>query len=177
MRLRLPSLVSALCFLATSCQDDKKSAQKSTPPQKEKKIEEEEKKSLINVPAGAVMTDMVFPYYDENLKKISLMTIQELTVRDDSVENETLLAAKNVKLWLFDETGAIRSTTTISEADYFLEEEELRAEGEILMIGAENKFAVKSTGGIFSLATGQALLLGPATTRFELPKKEPTKPR
>ena len=179
MRLQLPFLLSALCFFPVSCQDDKKSAQKSKLRKEEKKEKsaEEKKKSLINVPAGAVMTDMVFPYYDEDLKKISLMTIRELTVSDDTVVDETLLSAKNVKLWLFDETGAIRSTTTISDADYSLEKEELRAKGGILMIGADNKFAAKSAGGIFSLATGQALLLGPATTRFEIPKKEPKKPQ
>ena len=176
MMLRFPLFMSVLFVLPIACQDDQKSSQKSKPREEEKKEEsaKEKKKSIISVPAGAVITDMVVPYYDED-KKISLMTIRALTVSDESVEDETLLSAKDVKLWLFDETGAIRSTTTISDADYYLEKEELRAKGEILMVGADNKFASKSNGGIFSLATGQALLLGPATTRFEIPKKEPKK--
>lgn len=174
MNLRLPLLLSTLCFIPISCQDEKKPVAKKPEPKKEKS-EEDQKKSLLKVPAGAVVTDMVYTHRDEDGKKVSLMTIEKLTVSDGATENETILAAQNVKVWLFDDTSAIRSTTTISSADYYPGKEELRAKGEILMIGAEDQFAAKSTGGIFSLGTGQALLLGPATTRIELPKKEPQK--
>ena len=40
------------------------------------------------------------------------------------------------------------------------------------MIGSDGKFAAKSKGGIFSLATGQAILLGPAIAQFKIPPKK-----
>jgi len=136
---------------------------------------EKKKESLLNVPTGAVIEDLILPYYDDDQKKISLLTIEEVTVADDRRTNKTILKGENLKVWLFDEEGAIRTTTIISSADYLVNKEQLVAKSEVLMIGSDGKFAAKSKGGIFSLTTGQAILLGPATAQFKIPQKKDIK--
>jgi hypothetical protein len=133
---------------------------------------EKKKESLLNVPAGAVIEDLILPYYDDDQKKVSLLTIEEVTVADDRRTDKAILKGENLKVWLFDEEGAIRTTTIISSADYLVNKEQLVAKSEVLMVGSDGKFAAKSKGGIFSLTTGQAILLGPATAQFKIPQKK-----
>lgn len=173
MKFPLSVLFGSLCLLLLSCQEEKKSARKSPPEKIEKKEESKSgKKSLLNVPAGAVITDLTLPYYNKKGRKVSLLTIEELTVNDaEGLAEAPFLTGETLKLWLFDRDQKIRSTTLIPEATYEPETEMLETEGQILMVGVQNQFAAKSQGGFFSLATGQAFLLGPATTRFTNPEK------
>jgi hypothetical protein len=169
MKLFLLLLILSL----PSCQEEKKQARPNM--QKEantRNTNEEEKQSLLNVPAGAVIENLVLPYYNDDRKKVSLLTIKEVTVANDARIDKTILKGENLKVWLFDEDGAIRSTTVISSADYLVNKEQLVAKSEVLMVGSDGKFAAKSKGGIFSLTTGQAILLGPATAQFKIPQKK-----
>lgn len=172
MKLFLLLLILAL----PSCQEEKKQAKPNM--QKEANTQdpnEKKKQSLLNVPAGAVIEDLTLPYYNDDQKKVSLLTIEEVTVADDIRTEKTILKGENLKVWLFDEEGAIRSTTVISSADYLINKEQLVAKSEVLMVGSNEKFAAKSKGGIFSLTTGQAILLGPATAQFKIPQKKDIK--
>jgi len=175
MRPSLSILLGACCLLPLSCRENSDS-KKTPPPKKAEKQEEEldpKKRSLINVPAGAVISDLTLPYFNEKKERVSLLTIKELTVNtDEGITGETLLNGHALKLWLFEKNGAIRTTTTIPKALYRVEKDLIEAQGEILMRAADDRFAAKSNGGIFTLETGQALLLGPATTRFNLPPKK-----
>jgi hypothetical protein len=169
-------LLLILIFILPSCQKEEKRVRSTM--QKEGNTEnpsEKKKESLLNVPTGAVIEDLILPYYDDDQKKISLLTIEEVTVADDRRTNKTILKGENLKVWLFDEEGAIRTTTIISSADYLVNKEQLVAKSEVLMIGSDGKFAAKSKGGIFSLTTGQAILLGPAAAQFKIPQKKDIK--
>lgn len=169
-------LLISLFFILPACQEEKKRARPKAKTEV-KDPTEKEKKSLLNVPAGAVIEDLVLPYLDDDENKISLLTIKELTVADDAQSDGVLLEGHDLKLWLFDDEGNISSTATIPNADYLVDKEQLIAKGEVLMIGADGKFAARSQGGVFSLATGQALLIGPATSKIKIPpKKEKTTP-
>ena len=166
-------LLLILIFILPSCQEEKRRVRPTI--QKEANTEdpnEKKKESLLNVPAGAVIEDLILPYYNDDQKKVSLLTIEEVTVADDIRTKKTILKGEHLKVWLFDEEGAIRSTTVISSADYLVNKEQLVAKSEVLMIGSNGKFAAKSKGGIFSLTTGQAILLGPATAQFKIPQKK-----
>ena len=167
--MRLSQLLCCAFFLAPSCQEEKKAA---TKPVETEKVEKPKQKSLLSVPAGAKISLLNLPYYDDNQKKISQLVIKELVVADNSETGGLILEGQDLTLWLFDDEGSIRSTTKISRADYFLEEEKLVARDEVVTIGANKQFAIKSMGGIFSLETGQAILLGPATSQFKLPEKK-----
>ncbi len=169
-------LLLILIFILPSCQEEKRRVRPTI--QKEANTEdpnEKKKESLLNVPAGAVIEDLILPYYNSDQKKVSLLTIEEVTVADDIRTKKTILKGEHLKVWLFDEEGAIRSTTVISSADYLVNKEQLVAKSEVLMIGSNGKFAAKSKGGIFSLTTGQAILLGPATAQFKIPQKKDIK--
>ncbi|MDB4389540.1 hypothetical protein N9Z32_01875 [Akkermansiaceae bacterium] len=169
-------LLLILIFILPSCQEEKRRVRPTI--QKEANTEdpnEKKKESLLNVPAGAVIEDLILPYYNDDQKKVSLLTIEEVTVADDIRTKKTILKGDHLKVWLFDEEGAIRSTTVISSADYLVNKEQLVAKSEVLMIGSNGKFAAKSKGGIFSLTTGQAILLGPATAQFKIPQKKDIK--
>ncbi len=169
-------LLLILIFILPSCQEEKRRVRPTI--QKEASTEdpnEKKKESLLNVPAGAVIEDLILPYYNDDQKKVSLLTIEEVTVADDIRTKKTILKGEHLKVWLFDEEGAIRSTTVISSADYLVNKEQLVAKSEVLMIGSNGKFAAKSKGGIFSLTTGQAILLGPATAQFKIPQKKDIK--
>lgn len=169
-------LLLILIFILPSCQEEKRRVRPTI--QKEantKDPNEKKKESLLNVPAGAVIEDLILPYYNDDQKKVSLLTIEEVTVADDIRTKKTILKGEHLKVWLFDEEGAIRSTTVISSADYLVNKEQLVAKSEVLMIGSNGKFAAKSKGGIFSLTTGQAILLGPATAQFKIPQKKDIK--
>ena len=169
-------LLLILIFLLPSCQEEQKRVKSTV--QKEASTQdpnEKKKQSLLNVPAGAVIEDLTLPYYNDDQKKVSLLTIEEVTVADDIRTEKTILKGENLKVWLFDEEGAIRSTTVISSADYLVNKEQLVAKSEVLMVGSDGKFAAKSRGGIFSLTTWQAILLGPATAQFKIPQKKDIK--
>lgn len=166
-------LVLSLFFVLPSCEEGKKRAKaKTSGAEKAEKPDDKEKKSLLNVPAGAVVEDLVLPYLDDDENKVSLLTIKQLTVVDDPRTGKTILKGENLKLWFFDDAGEIRSTTTIPSADYLVDEERLIAKGELRMITSDRKFATIANGGVFSLATGQALLLGPTITHLTIPEKE-----
>lgn len=134
----------------------------------------------FRIPLGAVISDVTLPYYDKNRRQVSLLTAVEMTVKaadpleepDEDPDKVRRLQGTDLKLWLFDKKGAIRSTTTIPQAEYNVGTEQLEAFGTLLMRGAGNSYAARANGGIFSLETGKALLLGPATTIFERPQKE-----
>jgi hypothetical protein len=173
MTPRLSILMASLAFLLVSCGEEKKTTSQKPPTEPSQQEESPPaKKSLLSVPAGAVINDLTLSYYNEDERKVSLLTIGELTVNDSQNETETLLSGRALKLWLFDREESIRATTTIPAATYRLEKELLETTGEILVVGARNRFAAKSNGGIFSLATGEVFLPGPATTRFNLPEKK-----
>lgn len=170
-------ILASLCLLPLSCQEEKPVVRKKEPPEPSQKEEEPPtKKSLLRVPAGAVITDLTLPYRNREDRKVSLLTIAELTVGESEDTAEIILTGENLKLWLFDQNEAIRTIATIPQATYRLEKEILESDEEILVIGAQNRFAAKSAGGIFSLATAEAFLLGPAITRFETsePQKKTT---
>ncbi|MGB0144827.1 MAG: hypothetical protein ACPGAP_08650 [Akkermansiaceae bacterium] len=170
MTTRLSILVGLTCLLPLSCHEEKKTKVEPATEAEKEEPPPSEKKPLINIPAGAVITDLTLPYFDEDRKVVSLMTIKELSVNDDAdVTEETLLSGKTLKLWLFDSKEAVSTITTIPTATYRMEREIVEADGEILTRNTSDNFAAKSSGGIFALATGQALLFGPATTRFDLP--------
>jgi hypothetical protein len=161
-----------LIFFLPSCQEEEKRARPPIPEENTEDPNKKQKQSLLNVPAGAVIEDLVLPYYSDDKKKVSLLTIKEVTVADDLRLDKTVLKGENLKVWLFDDEGAIRSTTVISSADYLVNKEQLVAKSEVLMIGSNGKFAAKSKGGVFSLTSGQAILLGPATAQFKIPQKK-----
>ena len=74
-----------LILTLPSCQEEKKQAKPNM--QKEantRDTNEKEKQSLLNVPAGAVIENLVLPYYNDNRKKVSLLTIKEVTVANDA---------------------------------------------------------------------------------------------
>ena len=168
--MKLPLLM--LIFFLPSCQKEEKRARPPIPEENTEDPNEKQKQSLLNVPAGAVIEDLVLPYYNDDKKKVSLLTIKEVTVADDLRSDKTILKGENLKVWLFDDEGAVRSTTVISSADYLVNKEQLVAKSEVLMIGSNGKFAAKSKGGVFSLTSGQAILLGPATAQFKIPQKK-----
>lgn len=166
-------LLLMFIFLLPSCQEEKTRVRPTIQKEANTKYStEDEEQSLLKVPAGAVIENLVLPYYDDDQKKVSLLTIKEVTVADDVRIDKTILKGENLKVWLFDDEGAIRSTTVISSADYLVNKKQLIAKSEVLMIGSDGKFAAKSKGGIFSLATGQAILLGPAIAQFKIPPKK-----
>ena len=168
--MKLPLLM--LIFFLPSCQEEEKRARPPIPEENTEDPNKKQKQSLLNVPAGAVIEDLVLPYYNDDKKKVSLLTIKEVTVADDLRSDKTILKGENLKVWLFDDEGAVRSTTVISSADYLVNKEQLVAKSEVLMIGSNGKFAAKSKGGVFSLTSGQAILLGPATAQFKIPQKK-----
>jgi len=146
-------------------------------------IAEEKKKNedaRFRIPLGAIISNITLPYFDENNRQISLLTAEEMTVEGgdpdldpnaDTTEVQQL-KGKGLTLWSFDKQGLIRSTTSIPEARYQVKEEQLITSGSLIMRGADNKFAARSKGAIFTLKTGQALFTGPGVTRFSIPKKD-----
>lgn len=172
---RLSIALGLASLLPLSCREEQvaKAKPESPPPIKEEKSPEPERKPLINIPVGAVITDLTLPYFSGEKKPVSLLTIKELSVNKDQVLlDETLLSGITLKLWLFEKNGAIRSVTTIPSATYRMEKELIEANGEILMRDAADRFAAQASGGKFLLPSGQALLFGPAITRFDLPQKK-----
>lgn len=178
MIFRLSSLLLASILLPLSGQEE---VLPLTPSEEQKKEEAKKNKDArFRIPLGAMITNITLPYFGENRKHISLLTAEEMTVEggdpdlDPNADTTEVqhLNGKNLKLWLFDKKGLVRSTTTIPEAKYQVKEEQLTTSGPLLMQGIGNKFAARSNGAIFTLKTGQALFLGPGNTRFTLPKKE-----
>ena len=95
-------LLLILIFILPSCQEEEKRVRSTM--QKEGNTEnpsEKKKESLLNVPAGAVIEDLILPYYDDDQKKVSLLTIEEVTVADDRRTDKTILKGENLKVWLF----------------------------------------------------------------------------
>ena len=164
------ALLLPLLFILPSCEEEKRRPRPETQVET-KDPDKKEKKSLLNIPAGAVIGDLVLPYNDGE-KKISLLTIKKLIVADEPGETQTILNGEDLRLWLFDDEGTIQSKTTMRAADYYMEQEQLVAKSEILMVGSGGKFAAKSKGAKFSLATGQAILIGPAISKFTIPPKK-----
>ncbi len=152
-----------------------------TEEQKEKEQKENED-ARFRIPLGAVVSDVTLPYYGKNKQPISLLTAEEMRVEGadpslnpelDSTEVQRL-NGKGLKLWLFDKQGLVKSTTTIPKAQYHVKEERIITSGNLVMKGADNKFSTHSQGAIFTLKTGQVLLLGPGSTRLSLPQKKET---
>ena len=160
------------------------SAQESGTSNDEEKVTKDED-ARFRIPLGAVISDVTLPYYDKNRRQVSLLTAVEMTVKaadpleepDEDPDKVRRLQGKDLKLWLFDKKGEIRSTTTIPKAEYNVGTEQLQAFGTLLMRGVGDSFAARADGGIFSLETGRALLLGPATTIFERPQKKKKEPK
>lgn len=175
MTSRLSIMLGLASLLSLSCREDQASKAKaeSPPPIKEEKTPEPERKPLINIPVGAVITDLTLPYFNADKSPVSLLTIKKLSVNKDQVVlDETLLSGLTLKLWLFEKNGAIRTVTTIPSASYRMEKELIEATGEIFTRDTADRFAAKASGGKFLLSSGQALLFGPAITRVDLPKKK-----
>ena len=85
-------LLLILIFILPSCQEEKRRVRPTI--QKEANTEdpnEKKKESLLNVPAGAVIEDLILPYYNDDQKKVSLLTIAEVTVADDIRTNNNWL--------------------------------------------------------------------------------------
>jgi len=178
MIFRLSSLLLASALLPLTGQEE---VLPLTPSEEQKKEEAQKNKDArFRIPLGAMITNITLPYFGKNRKHISLLTAEEMTVEggdpdlDPNADTSEIqhLNGKNLKLWLFDKEGLVRSTTTIPEAKYQVKEEQLTTSGPLLMQGVGNKFSARSNGAIFTLNTGQALFLGPGATRFTLPKKD-----
>ena len=134
--------------------------------------EEEHRKNTDvrdRIPAGAVLTNFSVPRFSKEKKRVSLLTAEEMVV-----DSPKVLRGRGLKLRMFDDQEEVRSVATIANARYLLDEELLRGTGEIIVREKNDEFYARSQGGIFSLDTGQALMLGPAQTMFLLPDKRTT---
>ncbi len=127
--------------------------------------QEEEKKqnsdARFRIPAGAVLTDVPITRFNKDGRKVSVLWAREMTV-----ESDELVSASDLKIWTFDKDEEIRSLTTIPEGEYHIQDEQIEATGDLLLRALNDDYLASGRGGIFSLKTGQALLLGPATTIF-----------
>ena len=151
-------------------------------PSAEQKEEEAKKNkdARFRIPLGAVISNITLPYFDKENRQISLLTAEVMTVEggDSDLDPDAYttevqqLNGKRLKLWLFDKEGLIRSISTIPEARYQVKDEQLVTSGDLIMRGADNKFAARASGAIFTLKTGQALFMGPGVTRFSITKKD-----
>lgn len=81
--MKLPLLM--LIFFLPSCQEEEKRARPPIPEENTEDPNKKQKQSLLNVPAGAVIEDLVLPYYSDDKKKVSLLTIKEVTDRKSVV--------------------------------------------------------------------------------------------
>jgi len=164
MIFRLPLPLFCLSLLV-ACE------QQNRLPIEVKAAKEEEEKGNENVrdriPAGAVLTNFSVPRFDKEKKRVSLLTANEMVV-----ESKNILVGTGLKLRMFDKQEKIRTIATIAHADYLLREEQLNGTGEIIVREQTDEFYAQSQGGIFSLDTGQALMLGPAQTMFVIPDKK-----
>ena len=164
MNLRFSLPLFCLSLLAASAQDD-------LLPLEDKATREEEKKKNNNVhdriPVGAVLTNFTVPNFSVDKKRISLLTAEKMVV-DSSDE----LVGEGLKLWLFDDQEEVRSITTISGARYFMATEFLVSQGNIIVRDQADQFYARSRGGVFSLNTGEALMMGPAVMMFVVPEKK-----
>ncbi|MEJ6581759.1 MAG: hypothetical protein QNL68_18390 [Akkermansiaceae bacterium] len=133
------------------------------------KDEEHEKNTHVRdrIPAGAVLTNFSVPRFNKEKKRVSLLTAQEMVV-----DSPKILRGSGLKLRMFDDQENIRSVATIANARYLLDDEQLHGTGEIIVREKNDEFYARSQGGIFSLDTGQALMLGPAQTMFLIPDKK-----
>lgn len=132
--------------------------------------EEEHRKNTDvrdRIPAGAVLTNFSVPRFSKEKKRVSLLTAEEMVI-----DSPKVLRGSGIKLRMFDDQEEVRSVATIANARYLLDEERLHGTGEIIVREKKDEFYARSQGGIFSLDTGQALMLGPAQTMFVLPDKK-----
>ncbi len=180
MNLRIPLLFLTSSLLPLAGQEEVLPLS----PNEDQKLKEgkENEDVRFRIPLGAVISDVTLPYFGKNKRPISLLTAKEMRVEGadpdlnpelDSTEVQ-FLKGKGLKLWLFDKKGLVRSTTTIPAAKFHVKDEQLETTGALIMRGANDKFAARSNGAIFTLKTGQGLFLGPGVTRFTLPKKNET---
>lgn len=178
MTFRLSLLILGTSFLQSACRNKVQSVAPIEEQREEEKIENENVR--FRVPLGAVISDIRLPYYNKDNRLVSLLTAREMTVEGgDPAANEIedpkkvrRLNGKELKLWLLDKAEKVRSITTFDTAKYDISKEQLTATGELIMRGADNQFAARSNGGIFTLKTGQALLMGPTFTRFKIPERK-----
>lgn len=138
-------------------------AQEDLLPLESEAIKEEEREVAdsmrARIPAGAVLTNFSVPRFDENNRKTALLTAERMIV--NSAE---LLEGENLKLWLYDEQEMIRTSASLAKARFFIEKEQIFGDGEIIIKDKNDQFYARSEGGIFDIATGQALMLGPTQT-------------
>jgi len=178
MTFRLSLLILGTSFLQSACRNKVQSAAPIKEKKEEEKIENENVR--FRVPLGAVISDIHLPYYNKDNRLVSLLTAREMTVEGgdpsaneiEDPKNVRRLNGKELKLWLLDKGEKVRSITTFDTAKYDLGKEQLTATGELIMRGADDQFAARSNGGIFTLKTGQALLTGPTFTRFRIPERK-----
>ncbi len=124
------------------------------------------------IPAGAIISDISLPYFDDKQRTVSLLHAESLTL--DST-NENLVHGKNLRIWLFNPDGSTRASTHLPDADYLVTQQQLHTSGQTLFTEPQNQFAVLGSGGIFSLKNQQALLLGPSKTIFNTSTASNTK--
>lgn len=180
MILRLSSLLWSAALLPLCGQEE---VLPLAPTEEQKKAEEKENKDAsFRIPLGAIISDVSLPYYGKNKHQVSLLTAKQMTVEgadpdlDPDLDPSQLqrLNGENLTLLLFDKSGEISSTTTIPKAQYHVGEQQLVTSGQLIMRSADDSFATRSNGAIFTLKTGQALFLGPGVTRYTLPKRSKT---
>jgi hypothetical protein len=186
MTFRLSLLLLGTSFLQISCKEEVRRASIT-----EKSPEEEEKENedaSFRIPLGAVLSDVEWPYYGKDHQQISLLTAEEMTVEGPNLDLEPKLdptkprrmKARGLKIWLFDKAGKVSTTTTIPEGTYHIRKKQLKTEGNLVIREGNDlstvrpKFVAHSNGGIFTLKTGQALLMGPVAARFDLPQEDKT---
>jgi len=163
MIFRLPLPFFCLSFLVACEQQNRR------PIEVEAAKEEEQANDNVRdrIPAGAVLTNFSVPRFNKEKKRVSLLTAKEMVV-----DSPKVLQGSGLKLRMFDDQEKIRSIATIAKARYLLDEERLIGSGDIIVREKNDEFYARSQGGIFSLDTGQALMLGPAETMFLIPDKK-----
>ncbi len=110
-----------------------------------------------------VLRQVRLPRYDENFNPLSLLTAKKMNVIDGN-----RIEASEVSLELYDKDGGVKARTKVNRAIYTEQDAILRAEEAIYMSG--EKFKVSGSGMIYEINTGQAFIIGPGSSSFELPQ-------
>lgn len=131
--------------------------------------EESETKSafptLDILPEGSILQRVRLPRYDKDFNPESLLTADKLTVIDSH-----RIDGENVTIELYGKDGRVQAHTEMEHAIYNQKNSTLHANESITLTGDD--FQASGTGLIFHLKNTRGLLIGPATTEFNLNSRD-----
>ena len=147
--------LTALLISATSvlhAEDDKKRDNSGFP-------------SLEMLPEGSILEVVKLPRYDKNFQPISLLTADDITVKENS-----LIDANNVYIEFYNDDESVKLKTRMKHATYHQRKAILKSTGHTVIDG--KNFHATGTALTMEEKSQQGFLKGPVTTEFIIPNKK-----